>query len=331
MTLIAYGAQDVYMCNNLFTSVEKYSYDLVNNICDNFEFSNINFIDYICLDNIFLHINNFSKKYYNIGLNCSYQSILNIKVDDPNIKYFNCSNNPIKSLDLSSSKIIFLVLKELANFNLMFFRLPVRIIYLDLSGSLYNDKFYNFSKFKNLKYFISIRNYIKSINNLKLPKKIIYLDLTECSLKQFAIGIDKLEYLILKSNKLDTIDLLNLNRLKYLDISSNPKLFFDSSKLPSSLKILLCSRTQCTEMYNLPLGIIKLDCSHTNITTLDYLPESLEWLDCSYTSVSDLSNLPNGIKNICYKHSTLVDVIDDYYIYKNLPKKIKTFSNDKDL
>jgi Leucine-rich repeat (LRR) protein len=341
MQLCAYGVQDVFNYKSyLNSSIISYEYNLAKNICneyndygDDFEFMDIKFCDEPNINNNdILFIKNFSKKYYDIAINCSNQKFKKIFIHDERIKYLNCSFNQIGLIDFFHSNIIFLVIKNSINFDFNIIKLPPTLIYLDCSNNEI-DKI-NLDRLKNLKYLICCENSLKDINNIKLPKKIKYLDLSGCLLNSFSINSNtpKIEYLLIKKNSLESIDLSNLTKLKYLDISSNPKLNFNPNNLPSGLKVLLCSDTNCSDFYNLPLSLKKLDCSHNKISNLDYLPESILWLNCSNTKVSNLSNLPIGLKHINFDDTLFVDEIKKNNInhFNILPKKINIFTNEID-
>lgn len=338
LQIIAYGAVNLYHCDSYeIPFIISYEYDLAKNICneyndygDDFEFMDIKFCDeYNINKNDILFIKNFSKKYHDTAINCSNQKFKKIFILDECIKYLNCSFNQINLIDLSHSKIIFLVIENSIFFNFNFVKLPPTLIYLDCSDNRI-DKI-NLDKLKNLKYLICRKNSFKNVNDIKLPKKIKYLDSSECFLNSFSINYNttKIEYLLLENNSLESLDLSNLTKLKYLDISSNPKLNFNSNILPSGLKVLLCSNTNCSDFYNLPLSLKKLDCSHNKISNFDYLPESILWLNCSNTKVSNLSNLPIGIKHINFDDTLFVDEIKKNNInhFNILPKKIKIFTD----
>ena len=340
MQLCAYGAPEIFDYTYLFPEIISYEYDFAKNICneyndyeDDFEFMDIKFCDETNINNNdILFIKNFSKKYYDIAINCSNQKFRKIFIHDECIKYLNCSFNPIRLIDFYHSKIIFLVIQKSIDFIFNQIKLPQGLIYLDCSGNKI-DKI-NLDKLKNLKYLICCENSFKDIHNIKLPKKIKYLDLSGCLLNSFSINSNttKIEYLLIKNNSLESVDLSNLTKLKYLDISSNRKLNFNSNNLPSGLKVLLCSDTNCSDFYNLPLSLKKLDCSHNKISNLDYLPESILWLNCSNTKVSNLSNLPIGLKYINFDDTLFVDEIKKNNInhFNILPKKINIFTNEID-
>lgn len=324
--LIAFGPLFngyTWCCNNLSDNIEKYSYDLVQNICDDFIFKNIDFLD-LLYEYDELVINLFSKILNDVAINCSNQNIKKIIITDKNIKYFNCSSNTLKTINLYNSKIIFLISKYVQNFNLISFGLPLNLIYLDFSDCKFNNNiFLDFEKFKKIKYIISCDNKL-SEKNIKIPNNIIYVDFSNCLFSNFDIELDKLKYLIIKNNKLLTINLFKLSNLEYLDISYNYDLLFNPNNLPPNLKFLNCSRTKCLDVYNLPLSLINFDCSHTDIIKLDYLPESLEKLNCSFSMISDLSNLPIGLKFVNFAGTEFESMINTEKI---LPKKIKYFND----
>lgn len=342
--IISMGIQDSHFPIEFIGDIISYDYDLVKNICDNYEFIDIKFIDYLNFNIDKSHtlcIDNFSKKYNNLAINCSNQNIKKIIINDKNIKYFNCSYNPIKHIDLSKSKIIFLIIENSIKFNLNFVKLPITLIYLDCShcydnyDKTLNNIIINFTKLKKLKYLIFHSNYLLNTDKIKLPNNIIYLDFRYCSLESFNINNNKnkIEYLLLKYNSLKKVNLSNLYNLKYLDISENRNFDFNPNNLPAKLKVLICSGTNSLEFYNLPLSLEKLDCSFTNIKILDYLPESLTWLNCSGTKTSNLDNLPIGLKYINYDETLFSEQIinNNNNLFFILPKKVKCFTNEINL
>ena len=333
MQLLAYGNFYIDLYDDYSHNISHYDYiDFILNIYDINLFANVNFIDLRC-DNDIINLQKKDTWIYNIkdnncAINCSGQNLKKIIIKNSNIIFFNCSHNQIHTLDLAKSNIKYLICVDIP-FNLNYYKIPKKIIYLDCSNSI--DNLFNlldFSKYKKLKFLILKCNMLSK--PLKLSCFLIYLDLTNNNYNSIFDLPEKIEYLILKSNKLTQLNKIeNLFKLKYLDVGDNKNLNFNPNNLPPSLKILLCSNTNCLNPLNLPLGLEKLDCSSNPITNLDFLPESIIWLNCSETDIIDLSNLPIGLKHINYDFTLFETEIEknNKFYFNILPKKIKFFTN----
>jgi len=262
LSLIAYQNFSLiqYEINKIGKIVQYEYMNFIDKIFPDNQFGHIKFIDY-CIDNDLpntIIINNFGKFSNKYGINCSGQNLKKIIISDTNIKYFDCSNNPIHTMDLRKSNIIYLICNDI-HINFSYLKIPKKIVYLDCSNSAISsvDKILNLQQYKSLKFLISANMFYLDI--LKLPNSLIYLDTTNSELNTLSNLPSNLIYLILKSSNLVQINLSNLIKLKYLDISSNGKLNFNPNNLPSTLKILLCSNTNCSNPYNLSLGLEQLD------------------------------------------------------------------------
>lgn len=135
---------------------------------------------------------------------------------------------------------------------------------------------------KNLRVLSISGNFLKSIT---LPKKLKYLDISHSwDLEEISFN-SKLKYLIINGCKIKDIDLMDLEKLVYLDISNNALKTLE--KLPRNLKHLNASHSKKLE-------------------NVDHLPNKIKYLDLSYCEkLGDAYMLPNSIRKIsligCYK------------------------------
>ena len=224
-------------------------------------------------------------------LNCNCNGLTNIKklMYNYNIIWLNCSYNDIITI-------------------------PTRMFsleYLDFSNNQV-QKNVDFIGYPNLKYLICSSNKIKSISNL--PSGLIYLDISDNQLNILENLPPGLEYLLVSQTYITQINLIQLENLKYLDISIN-NLYSCVDRLPNSLIYLNCSQCDVIKLDNLPIGLKELICINNKIKSLDMLPESLEYLNCDHNIIVKLDNLPCNLDKLVCSNNKISQL-------NNLPKKL---------
>lgn len=227
--------------------------------------------------------------------------------------HFDCSHNFIKNINklLYVNKLIWL---NCSNNKLTF--IPEKIFsleYFDFSNN-YVGEDVNFSLYPNLKYLMASSNKIKYV--FDLPTNLKYLDLSNNPIKELKKLPNKLEYLLIVQTRIKSIELLELDNLKYLDLSLNELDTYCLDGLPSSLDYLNCSQTGITKLNNLPSSIGTLICTNNQITSLDMLPENLKVLFCAHNKITKLDDLPNGLKELVCSNNEIIEL-------NNLPNSLK--------
>lgn len=238
LQLIAYGLR-----NNLY-----YIKHNINNIITNFQIYNL-----------------FENKVFNM-FNYNYESICCEKMNIDKLpkfklfesfvklKNFNCSHNNIKNLKklIYSNQLVWLN----CSYNKLI-TIPNKMFVLEYFDFSNNNVMGNidFTLYPNLKYVMASSNQITTVNNLS--DKLEYLDLSNNPISELNKLPNGLKYLLLVQTRIKSINLLELENLKYLDISINSLQQNTFDRLPNSLIHLECSKCNIEYLVNIPIGINK--------------------------------------------------------------------------
>jgi len=316
MQLVAYGAQDV----NLFKLY--YIKHIIEDIVSKFEIYNIDFLGIECVKftSSIECVDMFDFEYKAIKCTeCKLVKLPKFKSIDKfkKITYLDCSYNKLCSIKklMYSNELIFL---NCSNNKLKI--IPKKIYsleYFDFSNNKVEDNV-DFIMYPSLKYLIASSNEITSITNLPIGLK--YLDLSNNPITKLEILPNGLKYLIIVQTKIKSINLIELEKLEYLDISLNNlnEECFDG--LPCSLIYLNCSQCNISKLNNLPTYLTKLICINNKIKILDMLPESLEYLDCDHNQITKLDNLPNTLNKLICSNNLITSL-------NNLPYNLTEFNS----
>jgi len=325
MQLVAYGAQDVYLGGNYQNFNIKfriyYKKTIINNVIVNFEIYKVEYIKFSFVDKNFTNFNIFDRdlKYINCE-NINLHKLPKFKSIDSfkKLTHFDCNSNKLVNIK-----------KLMYNSNIVWLNCSINRITL-IPSNMFSLEYFdfsnnevignvNFSNYTNLKYLICSSNKIKSISNL--PLELVYLDISDNQLENLDNLPSGLEYLLVSQTGLTQINLIELENLKYLDISIN-NLGSCVNALPSNLIHLNCSQSNVTKLDNLPFGLEKLICVNNDIKSLDMLPESLEYLDCDHNQITKLDNLPQNLIELVCSNNLIVEL-------NNLPPKLTKLNCEK--
>ena len=320
MSLIAFGAQDIYLVDDMKFTI-YYKKHIIENIIVGFEIYKVEFVKINSIKKCFSQSNIFDRnlqcincEQMNLSLLPKFKSIDSFR----KLTHFNCANNQITHI----KKLIY-------NYNLLWLNcsynhlisIPQKMYsleYFDFSINFVKD-YIDFYLYPNLKYLLCSNNYIKSISNLH--EKLIYLDISNNPFEEIPNLPLGLEYLLMVQTKITKIDILELENLKYLDISLN-NISSCLDKLPNGLIYLNCSQCNIEKINNLPFGLTHLICINNKIKYLDMLVDSLEYLNCDHNQITELNNLPNNLNELICSNNLITNL-------DNLPKYLNKLKCDK--
>jgi len=139
-----------------------------------------------------------------------------------------------------------------------------------------------------------VLRYIKNLNCKILPKKVEYLNIYNCHIKE--IPLINSFHISLEMNQIEKIENLPIN-LKSLDLKYNYIIKIEN--LPNSLTYLDLSFNLIEKIENLPGELASLKLTKNFIKKIENLPESLLYLHIDQNGIRLVENIPINLIQLC--------------------------------
>lgn len=354
MSLIAYGAQDIYLTGGCGFKIH-YKKHIIEDVVVKIEIVGIELINKNNthtekIKSLKHSANMFEQKF--VSVDCSgigLKKLPRFKLFENflTLKYFDCSHNNLKQIN--KLKYINLIWLNCSNNQLT--SIPEKMLELEYLNIAYNRlsivDLKNYTKLK----FLILNNQslmlneqslmlgeqsssIKQLQIINLPDKLIWLNCSGTNIKNLPDSMSLLEYLDCSGcNCLDKqFDFIGYPKLKYLNLSScnkNEKI----SNLPDGLVYLDLSNgtiSELPELPDLPIGLEYLLAINTGIKSFDkiFKMKNLKYLDISLNKLyTKLDFLPSRLEYLNCSQCELSELSE----LNNLPVELKKLicSNNK--
>ena len=276
MSLIGYGAQDIYLTGCGFRI--HYKKHIIEDVVVKIEIVGIELINKNNthtekIKSLKNSANMFEQKF--VSVDCSgigLKKLPRFKLFENflTLKYFDCSHNNLKQIN--KLKYINLIWLNCSNNQLT--SIPEKMLELEYLNIAYNRlSMVDLTNYPKLKFLIlNNQSSIKQLQIINLPDKLIWLNCSETNIKNLPDSMSLLEYLDCSNcYSLDKqFDFVGYPKLKYLNLSS-------------------CDKTE--KISNLPGGLVYLDLSNGTISELHDLPIGLEYLLAIKTGIKSFDKI----------------------------------------
>ncbi len=225
-----------------------------------------------------------------LSITCIGYSIVNLEGIQyfKSLKYFDCYNNNITSLQVLPDSLLMLWCR-----NNLLASLPTLPSSLQSLICNHNQLTSLPTLPSSLQYLECSQNHLTSLPTL--PSSLEGLTCYENLLTSLPTLPSSLQSLVCIQNQIVNLPTLP-NSLQYLACSQNQ--LVNLPTLPNSLHELACNQNQLVNLPALPDSLLHLSCVNNKLTSLPNLPSVLTDLNCGTNKLTSLPTLPNLLENL---------------------------------